>query len=288
MIKDREKLDLPDYLHVLTGHYVRDETYSSVRTEGTDDFLLIYTLRGSGRFQSAGQSFTTEPGDVSLIRPGTGHDYHTAPGATTWELLWAHFHPRAHWYDWLTWSELIPGIVNISVIKLAERDLIVQAFTDMDRYANASQQKGIELAMNALEKALLLCEMKQEGSKSELDSRVTSTMAAIEANLAERISVAELAEKTHLSASRLAHLFKSETGNSLIEYLSIKRIERAKVLLARTSNRISDIGAAVGMDPVTFAIRFKQHTGISPRTFRSAYRTQPRESERPSDIDRLG
>jgi len=53
-----------------------------------------------------------------------------------------------------------------------------------------------------------------------------------------------------------------------MQYIDLQRIERAKQLLERTTTGISHISEQVGLDSVYFSLRFKQHTGFSPRAYR--------------------
>src|SRR5947209_7232399 len=54
-----------------TGHFDVGLGYGTVREHGTADWLLIATVRGSGRFGHAGGELRTGPGDVVLLSPGS-------------------------------------------------------------------------------------------------------------------------------------------------------------------------------------------------------------------------
>ena len=84
---------------LLTGHFNETSGYRAMRQNGVSDWLLIHTLSGRGRFGHASGDMVAEPGDWVLLRPGTRHDYGVEPGLQRWELVWAHFLPRAEWLD---------------------------------------------------------------------------------------------------------------------------------------------------------------------------------------------
>ena len=63
------------------------------RAEGTHDWLLIYTLGGSGLYRFPGGEFHSSAHDVTLFRPGAFQDYQIAPDAKKWDLLYVHFLP---------------------------------------------------------------------------------------------------------------------------------------------------------------------------------------------------
>jgi AraC family transcriptional regulator of arabinose operon len=94
-------------------------------------------------------------------------------------------------------------------------------------------------------------------------------MAFLEAHLAERVSVEDVSREAGLSPSRLSHLFRAETGQSVQGYLEGVRLRRAGDLLQRTSFPIKQIAAEVGFDsPFYFSRRFSRATGYSPQAFR--------------------
>ena len=68
-------LDIPPYLHVLTGHYMCGPGYTSKRLGGTKDWLLIVTLAGEGYFGTDDRQLLVRKRDCVLIRPDISHDF---------------------------------------------------------------------------------------------------------------------------------------------------------------------------------------------------------------------
>lgn len=83
------------------------------------------------------------------------------------------------------------------------------------------------------------------------------------------LSVKEIADYANLSVSYLCTFFKNETDQTLNNYLTDFRIERAKQLLSDPRNRISEISGMVGYsDGNYFSKSFRKSTGLSPTEFR--------------------
>lgn len=83
------------------------------------------------------------------------------------------------------------------------------------------------------------------------------------------LSVAAIAEELHVSAAYLSALYKMETGQTLIKYISRYRIEKAKELLVTTNYKISDVAERVGyLNTSYFISLFKNTTGDSPAKYR--------------------
>ena len=79
----------------------------------------------------------------------------------------------------------------------------------------------------------------------------------------------DLAAIVNLSLGRLAHLFKSEIGISVQQYLTQLRLEKAKYELEMSFLSIKEIAAAVGFPNVgRFTASFKAAVGVTPREYR--------------------
>ena len=62
-------------LRLITGHFRETSGYRAYRQNGVEDWLLIYTVSGRGRFGYGAGEIIVHPGDWTLLRPGTMHDY---------------------------------------------------------------------------------------------------------------------------------------------------------------------------------------------------------------------
>lgn len=83
------------------------------------------------------------------------------------------------------------------------------------------------------------------------------------------LSVKSISEHVFLSASYLCTFFKAETGQTLNQYITEYRMEKAKALLLDPRSRISDVSSRVGYnDGNYFGKSFKKYTGFSPSEFR--------------------
>ena len=91
----------------------------------------------------------------------------------------------------------------------------------------------------------------------------------LEANLAEDVSLAELAAIARLSAQHFCRAFQRSTGLPPHRYHLQRRIERAKAMLCGGGLRVTDVALAVGFGGSSqFATAFKRATGVPPREYR--------------------
>lgn len=100
-------------------------------------------------------------------------------------------------------------------------------------------------------------------------STIRKIMDEIKEHYTENITLTGLAEKYAISVRYLSELLKEHLQLSFSEYISSKRIQKAKELLADESLSIEQIAEQTGYnDYFYFTKVFKKNTGISPSKYR--------------------
>jgi len=109
--------------------------------------------------------------------------------------------------------------------------------------------------------------------------QITPTINYIDANYDKTVTLDEIARASHLSPSRLAHVFKEQMGITIIDYLTSVRIERAKQLLLATEQSCTEICFQIGYNNQSYFTRtFKDLVGMPPRDFRRKNKRRARIS----------
>jgi AraC family transcriptional regulator len=89
-------------------------------------------------------------------------------------------------------------------------------------------------------------------------------------NLAEDLSLGQLAAVVDMSPHYFAELFKKSTGQTPHQYLLLRRIERAKNRIAHANCSIIEAGIEAGFsNPSHFARVFRKLMGTSPSGFKA-------------------
>jgi AraC family transcriptional regulator len=96
-------------------------------------------------------------------------------------------------------------------------------------------------------------------------------------NLADNLSLSQLAAVAGMSPHYFSELFGKSTGHTPHRYVLLKRIERAKLGLCDPVRSVIDAGLDAGFqNPSHFARIFRKFVGISPSRFQSVMRSNRR------------
>jgi AraC family transcriptional regulator of arabinose operon len=255
---------------VVSGHFDERPGYRAYRPRGRADWLMKYTLRGQGLYRQPDLHLLVDPGDLSLLAPGAYQDY-SVPSGGEWEFLWVHFVPRPGWMPYLKLPDAGHGLHRLPIARPAARERIEAAFRRLHRDAlSGPSPLSEELALNALEEILLVAAGEvAAGGGTAFDPRVRTVLDLLVRDLTAPPSVGVLAAAVYLSPSRLAHLFKEQTGQTIAEMTRQLRLRQAARLLRHSGRSVQEVAAEVGFQcPFHFSRRFRQCFGVSPREYR--------------------
>ena len=112
-------------------------------------------------------------------------------------------------------------------------------------------------------------------------SVVETAKEYIQNNYSKDISLDDVSRTVNISPYYFSKIFKEETGEGFVEYLTGIRIEKAKELLNTTEYSIKEICSMVGYaDPNYFSRSFKKNVGVTP----TEYKDGKPSAERVEDI----
>ncbi len=114
---------------------------------------------------------------------------------------------------------------------------------------------------------------KTEATKkySQLNkSTLAQLIEFVEANLCEDLSLNALAEVAQMSPSQFMRAFKATVGQSPHSWLLKRRLDRAKILLARTKQSIAQVAFDCGFSSQSHMTTvFSKHLGTTPKKYRN-------------------
>jgi len=137
-------------------------------------------------------------------------------------------------------------------------------------------EKGLqrEQAMNRIERMEKLVDVKLMETAQEdktYSAQVREALQFVDSHLGEAITMREVAEHIHANASYFSVLFKEQTGLTFSDYLTRRRIQRAKELLTNTQLSVAEIAEQAGYQTAKYFVKvFRSHENKSPSQYRQS------------------
>lgn len=104
-----------------------------------------------------------------------------------------------------------------------------------------------------------------------LKPEIMTVIAYIDGHLKEELSSSQVSALIGYQPKYFSRLFKNEMGCNYSDYVSSRRIGRARELLLETALPVQQIAEMCGFSEVSyFSNRFKQETGMTPKQMRAA------------------
>jgi len=255
---------ISDYYQVRRGYHV-------MRREGTLTSYLMYSVSGQGFFRDRhDRVIRLRQGDFALVDPQTYQEYGIWPESNHWNCHWVHFDAQPHWIHWLPLASS-SELEGVSLAHVSSRSLqrqVSDLFFELQMQKTRPEVWRHALALNLLERILILAR-GTEGTSRPMDPRVWRVLQAIEASAPSPPSATDLSSAAGLSPSRLAYLFKQQTGMSILEAVNRVRLRLAQYALHEPEPSLADVAERAGFQsPYSFSNWFFKQTGQRPGEYR--------------------
>ncbi|TJY41569.1 helix-turn-helix domain-containing protein [Cohnella pontilimi] len=166
-----------------------------------------------------------------------------------------------------------PADVKQMVWKLA-LDLQLKLKFSM-AYDKEKMQQTVQHMMNVSEVREWLVKFIQKAvrqaehiSRESKKAEIVDIQKYVMLHLNRKITLEEAAAHLHLNPSYFSRLFKKETGENFIEFVTRMKMEKAKMLLEEMGRTVEQVALQLGYDNKSYFIKlFKQHYGIPPGKF---------------------
>lgn len=163
---------------------------------------------------------------------------------------------------------------NIDRIKNTLHKYSLEYGADINDFLNALEEmdtrdrKYIDAAVNMIEMAAsYLCLSRTIKKKSYILS--AQLKEYIDNHLSEDLSIQNLCDKMFMSKTKLYKLSMKTFNMGCSEYITLKRIEKAKTLLESSDKNIYTIAEEVGFNDANYFSRiFKKIVGITPGEYK--------------------
>ncbi|MCC6804290.1 MAG: AraC family transcriptional regulator [Anaerolineae bacterium] len=265
------------------GWYPNARFHYCERPQGANEHILILCVEGSGWYNINGQRGMVQSNEALLIRRGIPHIY-GASDETPWSIYWLH---------------CIGSSADLFVRQLSDDEHTIPVDTDAvvllrqlfieccNALATGFVLQHMIYASQTINHLLATLFFKNRSFAPMLQTsrfhNLDSTLAYLEQNCYQALSLADMAAHAKLSPSHFSRLFKEQTGYSPMDYFIHLKIQTACRLLYLTDMTVRGVSFELGYDdPYYFSRLFKKVMGMSP----VQYRNQPlgEMSERPNNL----
>ena len=104
-----------------------------------------------------------------------------------------------------------------------------------------------------------------KNNRKNYSALVQQVLDYIEKNLYSDLSLKKTADEFFISPSYLSSLFKKDTGQSFISYVTMSKLNQAKLLLANPRYKVYEVGNMVGYKDYSYFYQvFKKYYGYAP------------------------
>ncbi|MFS8213354.1 AraC family transcriptional regulator [Paenibacillus polymyxa] len=135
-------------------------------------------------------------------------------------------------------------------------------------------QPGAMAEMLFMQLLVRIARLREEAERSntqQTDMYIKRCIEFLHLNYDRDIVVKDMAAAVNLHPGYLHRIFKKHTGQTLTAYLTMLRMDKARMLLQQTDIPIQEIADYVGVaSRQYFHMLFKKHTGKTPVEYRSA------------------
>lgn len=164
-------------------------------------------------------------------------------------------------------------IMNTLLRKAAQNGGVHPIYIDAlsSEYAKKIEQFPSVSAATTFMREMFLgyCTLVKRKAIGHYSPLVQKAVACIDGDLTADLSLKRLSDMNKVSESYFSTLFKKETGKTLTDYVTEKRMEKAKALLRTTNLQVQTVAQHCGIfDVHYFSKMFKAKTGLSPKEYR--------------------
>lgn len=143
-------------------------------------------------------------------------------------------------------------------------------------YNDNHQTKGLDIKAHIFQILSLLFRKCNHSTLTPLNFKkrncnltlIQNLLEYLHNNYSKKIDIKQLSTEFNISYHHLCHIFKEFTNQSIIQYVTSLRIDKALFYLLNTDKTITEIALLIGYNDMNyFSRKFKQIMSMSPRQY---------------------
>ncbi len=277
----KEPFLLPEEFPFGIAHFYYT-SYYQMQPHKHDELEVIYSVSGRGYLFAENEVLLLKPGDIAVTNSEEVHKVMPDPKQPG-SLIVIMFKTKI--LEYLSNSQELCTIFYNKELKrrlrleAGEKETVKDILEDLlFEFENENLFYQEKITARLTELLVILhrlyrIQKKEKDTDDGVGERINKVMEFIENNLNEDITVKDIANHIHLSASHLSSLFKQKTGLTIYSFIISKRLILARKLLVETEQPVDVIAEECGFNDVSSFIRcFRERVGTTPGQYRRASR----------------
>ena len=254
--------------------------YTPVSWHWHEDFQLCWVNRGAVRFQVVGQEYVLKEGAGLFINCRLAHM--AEPASQDGSYYGMNFHPDlicprrdSELYRRMVLPLIRPGAASAFVFRRdsAQGAALDRAFRQIRTLSERELPERELLIQSELLRAwpgiLQMGGSSGEAVSASGNRRLKELLVYVSEHYGEKITLAHLAGRVHISEGECSRFFKKITGMTPFQYILWYRIERSKELLRQGEGTIAEIAQETGFASQSYyALCFHRQEGCTPGEYR--------------------
>ncbi|MEF3303202.1 helix-turn-helix transcriptional regulator [Paenibacillus sp. GYB003] len=231
---------------------------------------LYFIREGEGWIKIDDREYYPAPGQLVLMPAGSLHSI-SVVSDNTYRKYWCHFTAVVETFQLFQLID-IPHVLDVPDERHTERLFVelIAAYRSREWTAPLKRKAVLfELIRHVLD---LIPEQLISVSVSPKRRMLNTILQYIEGNIAENVTVEQLAGLLHYNPNYFIRFFKAEMNMTPMQYIAKVRVEKAKRLLLSTDSTLAEIGRKVGLEVHYLSRVFKKYSNMSPGEFRNRNR----------------
>lgn len=248
----------------------------------TDEYEIYYLLDGEGELFIEKETYYIKKGSLVLINNSQLHKMSFAKGTlydrVMIQIKEEDYHPlfTINEKDTKTFSHFINSCNGIYELNKEEQLFVEAILCDMVEEINKSYS-GYQWMVNIKLIELFIFIVRRKSAEILIDKTVSSRHQKVQeiaeyiiCNFSNEQTLEQLADQFLINKNSLSRMFKEVTGFTVIEYINLQRMKKARELLIDKSISITEIAMLLGYESITYFGRiFKRYMGTTPLKYRN-------------------
>lgn len=167
-------------------------------------------------------------------------------------------------------NDLLSTIARSAIQSGADKENVLRLYEETQNHIRIFENVEEARAVFSTVSTQLMNEVSMNRSEQSIRS-IQKAVQYIEEHYEHPITLEEIAEHVQLSSNYFSNLFKKATDTTFVDYLTNKRIEKAKELLLDLNYTVYQIATQVGYGDARYFSRvFKSTVGQTPTQYRNS------------------